>query len=211
MQLTLSNGKQINVSIPTDVKKAGIMLSGGMDSALLLYMLVVELVVELGSPDDITLKVYNVPNPKDNASLYSSKIVEYISTAFNKPLEIISVGDVTLAHNRIINEPAGKILRDKEVDLLFSATNQNPPVDLGNVGYPWRRSPDAPPTKNVAFPFVHLYKNEILEAYQLLGQLDLAGLTHSCTESTGARCTKCFQCLERAWAFSQLGLVDNGI
>jgi hypothetical protein len=185
-------------------KHIGAMLSGGMDSALMLYIML------MAMPLGTKLTVFNVPNVKDNAKYFSTKIASFLENKFNYPISIQNVGDTTLPHNKIINYSGKYILENKLVDILYVGINQNPPVILPTTG-PWRRNPTDPVPKNLVFPFIDLYKTHILEIYKQLDILELADLTHSCTENIGQRCNICFQCYERAWAYKELGLIDRGI
>jgi 7-cyano-7-deazaguanine synthase in queuosine biosynthesis len=60
-------------------------------------------------------------------------------------------------------------------------------------------------------PFVKMYKDEILKIVFDNDQEELLKITHSCTEQKTGRCSQCFQCNERAWAFRQLDKTDPGI
>lgn len=195
--------KIVNIEIdPT--QHIGAMLSGGMDSALMLYLILKE------KPLYTKLTVFNVPNTKDNARYFSTKIILFLENKFNCSIFFDYIGDITLAHNKIINYSVNYVLENKLVDVLYVGINQNPPIDHFVSG-PTRRHPSKPIPKNLAFPFIHLYKTHILEIYKQLDILELADITHSCTENTGKRCNICFQCHERAWAYKELGLIDRGI
>jgi 7-cyano-7-deazaguanine synthase in queuosine biosynthesis len=195
--------KTVKIEIDSD-NHIGAMLSGGMDSALMLYIMLKE------KPLTTKLTVFNVPNPKDNAGYFSTKIASFLEKKLNHPIPVQHIGNTTLPHNVIINHAGKYILENKLVDILYVGMNQNPPVTLPATG-PWRRNPTDPIPKNLAFPFIDLYKTHILEIYKQLDILELADITHSCTENVGKRCNICFQCHERAWAYRELGLVDNGI
>jgi 7-cyano-7-deazaguanine synthase in queuosine biosynthesis len=195
--------KSVNIEINQN-QHIGVMLSGGMDSALMLYLILKE------KPPDAKLTVFNVPNAKDNARYFSTKIIAFLENKFNYSIPIQHLGDTTLPHDKIINYPGKYILENKLVDILYVGINQNPPVKFPISG-PWRRNPANPIPNNLAFPFIDLYKTHILEIYKQFNMLELADITHSCTENIGARCNSCFQCYERAWAYKELGLTDNGI
>ena len=195
--------KIVNIEIGSN-QHIGAMLSGGMDSALMLYLILKE------KPLDTKLTVFNVPNTKDNARYFSTNIISFLENKFNFSIPIQHIGDTTLSHDKMINYSGKHILENKLVDVLYVGINQNPPIDHFVSG-PTRRHPSEPIPKNLAFPFIHLYKTHILEIYKQLDILELADITHSCTENTRERCNICFQCQERAWAYKELGLIDRGI
>jgi 7-cyano-7-deazaguanine synthase in queuosine biosynthesis len=92
---------------------------------------------------------------------------------------------------------------------LFIGINQNPP-DLDSLpGAPQRAKYSTNP--RIIFPFVDLYKHNILEFMYDNNQEDLINITHSCTEQKYGRCNRCWQCTERSWAFKQLDKEDTGL
>jgi len=204
MKIICDDGAEVIIEIPEGMKNIGVMVSGGMDSALLLYLLMLE------KTRDVKLQVFNVPNIKDNASKFSRAVVNYIENKFCEEIKYTNVGDGTLRHNFLTRIPATRILQNKIVERLYVGINQNPPVQFPKLG-PWRQDPNSVIPNNLSFPFIKLYKNHILEIYKKFNVLDLVHITHSCTESLDTRCNECFQCYERAWAFSKLNLIDNGI
>jgi hypothetical protein len=205
MKIICKDSTEVIVEIPEGVSKIGVMLSGGMDSSLLLYLLLKEIT---DNKKNINLTVFNVPNVLDNAIFFSKRVVNYLEDYFSVKLELINIGDGTLAHNKIIRTPSREIEEKKYVEKLFVGINQNPPVEFPISG-PWRRDPDSPIPPFYIFPFIRLYKNHILEMYEKYNIMELCYLTHSCTMSTGIRCNNCFQCYERAWAFEQLNIKDD--
>lgn len=188
--------KQVNITIPHWAKHIGVMVSGGMDSALLLYLLLTEIT---NKNLDVKLTAYNVPNVRDNAMVHSKNLVEYLQSKLDITINLVTIGEGTLPHNQIIMTPAKYIVDNKLVDILYSGANQNPPVQLPAEG-PWRRNPSDAVPDHLGFPFIHLYKTHIVEMYRQLDLMDLAYLTHSCTETLFDSCGTCFQCYERAWA-----------
>ena len=202
MKIQCSDGKEATLDFNPEHKKIGVMLSGGMDSALLLYLILQH------KPRYLELEVYNVPNPKDNARYFSNKVIDWIEKNLGcPPINITNLESKNLSPSTLIFQPG--ILRKGLVDRLYSASNQNPPHLL--EGAPWRRSPYLIQEDNSHFPFITLYKKHILEIYLKYNIIDLAYITSSCTESTDLRCNTCFQCKERAWAFECLGIDDKGI
>lgn len=193
-------------------KHIGVMLSGGMDSAAMLFLILKE-IKETGS--NVRLSVYNVPNVSDNARYYSARVIEYLENYFNLKIKFENIGDGNAVHNKLVNAPADYLLDNNIVDILYSGQNQFPPVAEQWPSYVEvkdkvsRRNPELPDTPKVRYPFIKLYKHHILEIYRQFNILDLANLTHSCTASTTGKCEICLWCTERAWAFSKLGLTDG--
>ena len=192
MKIICKDGKEAILDFNQQHKKIGVMLSGGMDSALLLYLILQH------KPRSLDLEVFNVPNPKDNARHFSNKVINWIEN--NLGCNPINFVHLELGRPGIVSKGL--------VDRLYSASNQNPPEILGG---PWRRNPNLSQVDSFHLPFIQLYKKHILEIYLKYDIMDLAYITSSCTESTNLRCHECFQCRERAWAFKSLGIKDKGI
>lgn len=181
--------------------KYGILLSGGLDSAVLLYLLI-------KNYPTITIQPFTIPK-HDGAILYVDPVIEYFNKKFNLSIpSTITVGDPN-AYHRLQSKTATKEIFERyNVDKLFIAINQNPPELSALPGAPLRDKKSTNP--KILLPFVDLYKDDILRIMIEENQEDLANITHSCTEQKIGRCGLCWQCTERKWAFSQLGLEDTG-
>lgn len=182
-------------------KSYGIMLSGGLDSAVLLYLII-------NQQPSVKLQPFTI-DKTDGSSLYVNKIIDHFNKKFNTSIPYtIYVGDPT-AHHRLQSTTAViDIFNNYSVDYLFNGINQNP-LELNDLpGAPVRDTKSTDP--RIIFPFVDLYKHNILEFMYAHNQEDLADITHSCTEQSVGRCHNCWQCTERAWAFKQLDTIDTG-
>ena len=197
----------INFELPLD-GTVGVMLSGGLDSAVLLSLISKE-ISEKKLP--INVQVFTVPKFDGSINQVDS-IISYISKKFNvKILPKIVVGDPTLYHRSQNESGIREVLTTyKSIKQLFLGINQNPPLKFKVSGtYPDRvASSDHP---NIKIPFVNLYKTHIVDLIYQFSLEELLNITHTCTEQQEGRCGKCFQCSERQWAFEQLGKVDTGI
>jgi 7-cyano-7-deazaguanine synthase in queuosine biosynthesis len=91
---------------------------------------------------------------------------------------------------------------------LFIGINQNPPELDSLPGAPDRDKKSNDP--KIIFPFVDMYKDQILQLMYENDQEDLIDITHSCTEQQVGRCNRCWQCQERAWAFRRHNKQDTG-
>jgi hypothetical protein len=154
-------------------KSYGIMLSGGLDSAVLLYLII-------NQQPSVKLQPFTI-DKTDGSSLYVNKIVDHFNKKFNLSIPYtIYVGDPT-AHHRLQSTTAViDIFNNYSVDYLFNGINQNP-LELNDLpGAPKRdkESKDA----RIIFPFVNLLKTDILKIMFEEKQDDLMYITHSCTE-----------------------------
>jgi hypothetical protein len=182
-------------------KNYGIMLSGGLDSAVLLYLLI-------SQNNQIKIQPFTI-DKVDGSMMYVNSIIGHFNKKFNLSIpHTIKVGDPTL-HHRLQSKSAVKdIFKNYNIDILFNAINQNP-KELSNLpGAPLRDTKSDNP--KIVFPFVNLLKTDILKIMFDNDQGDIAEITHSCTEQKVGRCGKCWQCTERSWAFSQIKKSDPG-
>jgi hypothetical protein len=184
-----------------NTKRYGIMLSGGLDSAVLFYLLLKE------NPN-INLQPFTIPK-FDGAALYAGPIVDYYNRMFSINIaQPILVGDPDAYHRQQSKIAITDIFNKTPVDILFVAINQNPPALNMLPGAPQRDTKSNNP--KILFPFVDMHKDQILQIMYNEGQEHLINITHSCTEQQIGRCGQCWQCTERAWAFSQLNKIDTG-
>jgi hypothetical protein len=179
----------------------GILLSGGIDSAILLYLLIKENL-------NIQIQPFTIAKT-DGAYLYADPIIDHFNKKFNLMIpKTIVVGDPTVYHRLQSTTAVKEIFEKYPVDYLYIGLNRNPP-ELANLpGAPVRDTKSTNP--QIILPFVDLYKHNILEFMYDDNQEDLIDITHSCTEQSVGRCNQCWQCTERAWAFEKLNKIDTG-
>jgi len=192
--------RQVVLDINTN-KKYGILLSGGLDSAVLLYLILKEF-------PQIKLQPFTIPK-FDGATMYADPIIEHFNQKFNLTIpKTILVGDPTIHHREQNTAAVKEIFRNHSVDFLFIAINQNPPELDNLLGAPNRSKKSD--NFRILLPFVDLFKTHIVDFMFEYSQGDLMDITHSCTEQAEGRCEKCWQCTERSWAFSSLNRIDTG-
>jgi tRNA(Ile)-lysidine synthase TilS/MesJ len=179
----------------------GIMLSGGLDSAILLGLLILE-------NKNINIQPFTIPKI-DGAILYADPVVEFINCKFQTDIpETIKVGDPNVHHRAQSKTAVKEIFEKHQIDFLFIAINRNPEELSSLPGAPLRDTRSDNP--KIIFPFVDLLKTDIIKIAVENNLNDLFDITHSCTEQQIGRCNICWQCTERAWAFSNLLLTDSG-
>jgi hypothetical protein len=189
--------------------KYGIMLSGGIDSAVLLYLL-----LATAKEKNFKLDIQPFSMIKhDHSYKYVNSIIDYFNQQFDTTVpETVLVGNPNVHHRMQSTIATGAVFKNyPNIHTLFNGINQNPPQPWGNPDweYPNRPAPGYT-VKKMQFPFLHLYKTDIIDLMFKHSQEKLMDITHTCTELTDARCGQCFQCSERAWAFEQLGKIDTG-
>jgi hypothetical protein len=180
----------------------GLLLSGGLDSAILLYLLILE---------NKNLKIQPFTIPKyDGAYLYADPIIEFFNKKFSLNIpKTIKVGNPDSHHSQQNVSAVKEIFKNYHIDQLFIAINTIPESLKDYPGAPNRAKASLDP--KIVFPFVDLTKDKILSILFESNLEELIPLTHSCTEQTEGRCKVCWQCKEREWAFNQLGKQDIGV
>lgn len=197
---------EIDIKLPVGNRKNILFaISGGADSAILLYILA-KLNKESKTEHNFTL--FTVPRP-DGGANYSPAIVKWISNKLNVDLpEPLIYGDGNLPHQIVVKVAIKELLDTNKYDLLYVAENKIPLDNICGIGP--IRAPK-PNYERKSLPFWAITKDCILDLYYQENVDELLKLTHSCTEMVVGRCNKCFQCNERAWAFSKLNIIDPGI
>lgn len=180
-------------------KQYGVMLSGGLDSAVLLCLILKE-------NKDIKIQPFTIPK-HDGALLYINSIIAYINKECQVQIpETIVVGNQNLPHNEQGPSAVKEIKQKYDIDYLFFGSNKNPPVMLEGLN-PVRIKTADP---SILCPFFDMYKTDIVNLAVEHGLQYLFEITHSCTELQTGRCNTCWQCRERAWAFNTLNITDTG-
>jgi hypothetical protein len=189
-------------------KKYGIMLSGGLDSAVLMYLILKE-------NKNINIQPFSIPK-HDDSHVFVPRILEYFKAQFDIEIpNALLVGDPSVHHSQQSTRAVEQIFKQYPyIEFIYFATNQNPAHDFDYDQYLKGSYPDrvkTSPHPKILMPFINMYKDEILKTVFDNDQEELLLLTHSCTEQKTGRCGQCFQCNERAWAFRQLDKIDPGV
>jgi len=198
----------VNVFIPIGAKKIAVLLSGGSDSAILLYILAKEC-----KKYNIECIPFTVPRA-DGAMSYSPNIVMEINKLLNVDISIpIVVGDPENNHHSQQTRSGHREILKKfpDIDYVYygSQSISSELENIPGVEYPWRPNRLFYQGKTVC-PFYDLTKDHTIELYYELGVEDLLKYTHTCCVWDKGRCGKCYNCIERAWAFKKLSKIDPG-
>lgn len=187
----------------------GVLLSGGIDSAVMLY-LIIKAFKEANI--ELNLKIF-VIEKSDGSYMYVEDIINWMNNRYGITLPTaIAVGDPNVINPMINRSALQDIFENKFKDMtyVFVGLNQNPPEPFKMPGRYPRRPHNAPLPNRSPMPFLNLYKTHIIDLVFEHELEELLDLTHTCTEQRIGRCNVCFQCNERIWAFQQLGYRDTG-
>lgn len=209
------DGIEIKFMLERD-RNYGMMLSGGIDSAILFYMILATYKERGWTPRIKPFTMRKVNERMETANLmvdHLNKILGF-SIPHTTPISDPSI------HHRDQGELAWKEIREKyqEIDFVYYASNAVPPWKYEGWEKDSRGLPKGMPARStgeggmVYLPFLNLYKYHTVDLVVEHGQEEIFRIARSCTISIdGPRCGQCFHCRERAWGFSTAGQEDPGI
>ena len=198
-------------------QKIGLLVSGGLDSSLLAYLLHD---IKYKTNRTNTFEFFVVPRPDDSV-VHVNRVVDYIDRYFNQPKSTINiVGSGDLHHSKQVTSGIREAIFNYDCDIYLSSITTNPPVPLPNYKYDTFLEPDGTPYNgpvrkksyhpkliDVFWDYTKKDTVKIVKDYDLV---EIMELTHTCTGSKSTRCNACWQCCERAWAFAENDFIDKG-
>ena len=182
--------RQINVELG-DYDKIAVSFSGGMDSTLMLYLLLKE--KELRG---LSTEIHCFTATQVGTKIHSQNVLALPEFA----------GKVV--HHTDCDNPISESVKPMTLKLLdegwqvFAASNATPLEDIGGR-YPPRPAKNSE-VKNLHLPFVFLFKYHIVDSYFRLGIDHIIETTHTCTEWIHGECGECFACREKFWGFEKI-------
>lgn len=206
------------INIPlAETGDLGISVSGGADSAILLYILM----ALLGPSLDRKLYIFSTfSNEKGRSNAFTVANVIERCIQLTGFTNIIHIGQYVVSQNNInLFKHVHEYLDTGKIVQSFSAVTANPSsLDLisftginedasNRLSGEIRSIKDL--TREIYIPFTNVNKKYIAALYQLYGLTDdLFPLTRSCEAlcriPESAHCGKCWWCEERKWAFDKL-------
>lgn len=193
--------------IPADARKIAILVSGGIDSSLLLYLLCKEIHV---TQRPINIEAYSMKVHNPIQVTLTQKIIDYVTSKFP-----ISVPYNHTMRKTLIRNGVKSILEVTQADYVFTGCNK---VIEGEFTPTRIIQDDTPPVRGNPFnhkhlrPFINLDKREIIEIYFKENILDMLPFTLSCGILENSKtnelqeCKECYFCMEKQWALNFYGL-----
>lgn len=201
----LHDQRTASLILPTyQSRKIAVLISGGLDSAILYYMLL----QENKNLDNLHEIVPFTILRKEGSKHFVKPVIAHVHACFDMPyIDPIVVGDNTLPEDQQVKSG----LKD-----AWSAG-----FNLGYVGIieqlpehvlGWDKIPHLIYNQTHRFktPLRTLKKSHVIDLIIKLNQSGLFYITHSCDIYEIGRCNKCNGCNERIWGFDQLGISDPG-
>jgi 7-cyano-7-deazaguanine synthase in queuosine biosynthesis len=189
----------MQVKVPSECNKIHVLFSGGVDSTMLLYLLL----LEKQNRSELDIICYGLQMSKHGAQyLRCQQILNVLEEKFNTKIPFR-----TFTTRFILRQFVERLLSVND-GCVFSGCNKV--LDFLN---PTNYIPgDTPPVRGNPFnefhvrPFIDMDKKQIVSYYVQYNEMELLKLTHSCGIHMEVPCGGCYFCLERAWAMHQCGI-----
>ena len=202
LEMSLYDNTVFKLRLPLLRRRIAVLVSGGLDSALLYY-----LVKKLSLDDDRYTVIPYTLERNDGSKSHAQLVIDYVHDILK--IDRLSTSYIPLSNtdsNLQVAEGITLVLK-KSINLLYMGHIKTLPEHaLHGVPTPYV------PVDYEGFnnPFKDLTKAHVVDLVTKLNIEKIFELTHSCVYDMDDRCNVCNRCNERAWAFEQLGLIDPG-
>lgn len=192
----------LDLNLPPTPSLLGVFVSGGIDSALLYYLLMEEN-RRLGNPHVIEpLTILR----KEGSKYFANLVVSHVQSAFELPYSGLTVvGNNTLSEDQQVRSGVRQAYRMGYGQVYVGVIDQIAEHTIGweKIGYD--------ENDFYRIPFKNLQKFHIVDLVKQFKQEGLFYITHACDQLELSRCHACNGCRERIWGFKQLALQDPGV
>lgn len=192
MNITCRTGN-INITLPSEKTRIGVLVSGGIDSALLYYLMLKEKQDTNSNHEIFPIIMFR----KEGSKYFARPIVEKINNLFNVSIRAKRFGDESLPDDKQIESlviQASDILRLEEI--YIGVIRNRPEHTIGLEHIP------IPNNSIVKTPFIDLEKDCIIKLFYDHNIDYLLEYTHSCDRNEQVPCKACNGCNERLWGFN---------
>lgn len=193
--------RELIIELPTKKSKIAVFVSGGIDSAILYYLLCLENKNTGSIHEIVPLTIHR----KEGSRNFAKLVVAHVDATLEKKyIDPLVVGDNQLPEPEQVKsgvQEAKRLGFDRSYTGLIEQLPQHM-VDWQPIPY----------SENEFFkaPLKNLNKSHIIDLCVRFNQESLFYLTHSCSTWEMSRCNQCNGCNERQWGFDQLELTDLG-
>lgn len=169
-------------------QRVAVMTSGGLDSALLLYLIVKEAADKGRQVTSLT-----IPG-SDGAELHGPRIAKTVEQLSGIPV-LHELLNPTNSSDLRVSKGVTQAILQQRYNAVFLATTAVPSHLKDVQGVPAR-----PPSHHpVIQPWLHNTKYQIVEYCRRWGLEALILASHSCTVQQQGHCGQCWNCRERRW------------
>lgn len=193
-----SDRRILKINLPTESQKIGVLVSGGLDSAIL-YHLVMQENKNIGNLHKVL--AYTVLRT-DGSKTHALSVIRHVSNYFSIPqTDLIAVGDNSLPQFEQVTSGLHDIWENYNTPTVYVGVIESLPI------HAIRKK--VVETHRYKIPMQPLNKSHVVDLVSQFKQEALFELTHACDFEFG-RCAWCPGCLERQWGFDQNNIVDPG-
>lgn len=193
--------RTLSLILPEKRSVIAVLISGGIDSAILYYLLLTENNNTGNKHNILPISIMR----SEGSEYFSKLVVANMNEKFDLPKQdAIIVGDPLLPDNEQVKSGVLEAFSIGFNIVYCGIIDQHPDHMVG-----WT---PAAITESHKFkiPLKNLNKSHIIDLVIKCNQQDLFYITHTCVKFKIGRCHACNGCNERAWGFEKLGLVDPG-
>jgi len=192
------NNNSVSITLPQQ-KRIGVLVSGGIDSAILYYLLLKE--KQITNSDHIIYPI--VMFRKEGSKYFARPIVKKIHEIFNISLNAKRFGNSDLPEEKQIESAVIESMEVLRLDTVYIGVIKNRPEHMIGLEHI-----PVPKTPLIQTPFIDVEKDFIIKLYHDMGVEHLLEYTHSCDKDELIHCGNCNGCRERKWGFSRNGFTD---
>ena len=221
--------RPVKIELPAEIKKVGVMMSGGADSALLLYLYAKYMKEERNDISIIPVIIDTWERP--NYVTFSEKIIAFVEKELLVKIQKMQVSDPVFLKNKLQTEE--NLLKycyeSNIIECHVNGITNAPPIE--ELPYPYNMTLEYDPAKPMrqywntlrlskelkpeleymseskqvfVTPIFNINKKSIVEIYKKFNLFEtLWYLTSGCDNRTTyeeVACEKCFFCHERKWS-----------
>lgn len=193
-----------------NLKKPVLMFTGGVDSALLAYLLL---------KNDIDFVAFHVEMLDKYQLTHAENVIIFLEKHFNKKIKfVVSIPIYTINHPTMTEKIWDDFILKNKFDCKFTGKTKNPPINFyaNEFNRPVDRDIQSVQIKKNKInehefyfitPFSNLDKKDLFKIYKEENLLDnLYPLTFSCSlVYKKEHCEICWWCKERLWGFEKIG------
>lgn len=188
-----------NIELSENKPRIGVLVSGGIDSVLLYYLLLKERQIT-----NCKVEIFPIVMFRDEGSKYFARpIIDKVNELFGIKMRAKRFGNETLPLDKQVESAviqAVNILRLDQVYLGAIKLRPEHTIGFTPVG--------ANQNEIIKTPFIELEKDCVIKMYYDYKIEDLLSYTHSCNRQETSSCGECNGCRERIWGFTQLNKKD---
>lgn len=197
----LFDGTEFEFTVP-NTPKIGLFMSGGIDSATLLGMIITELKSTNRNIPITAYTTYKHTREQD----YTPRLIKLISKHFDTNIEHVNNlpnREEYLKEGVADPQNMFDVYNSHNGNITIYAANNNQAEETFEIFE--HRTLKYTQQPNICSPFLNSKKTQIVDIMYQINLDFLLPYTHSCARWPVGNCNDCYNCEERSWAFKVLG------